>query len=54
MIQVKAISGDPDYIQSELALLLQSGWEIIDLNTNLYDSPGGIRKDTTVYLKADI
>lgn len=54
MIQVKAISGDMEYVESELSTLLDEGWEVIDLTTNLYSSTGGMRKETTVYLKTNV
>ena len=47
---VKCISGSPEYIEEQLGPLLTEGWTIVDLTTNLYDSTGGIRKETTVYL----
>ena len=54
MIQIKAISGDIEYIEEQLGDLLSSGWEVVDISTNLYDSTGGMRKETTVYLKTNV
>lgn len=53
MVKVKAVSGDTGYIEQELEKLIDAGWEIIDISTNLYDSSGGVRKETTVYLKSE-
>ena len=53
MVKVKAVSGDTGYIEQELEKLIDAGWEIIDISTNLYDSSGGMRKETTVYLKSE-
>ena len=53
MVKVKAVSGDTGYIEQELEKLIDAGWEIIDISTNLYDSSRGVRKETTVYLKSE-
>lgn len=50
-MEVKHISGDPLYIEQQLQILLTDGWEIIDLATNVYQSSGGLRTETTAYLK---
>ena len=50
-MQVKHLSGDPLYIETQLAAHLTQGWEIIDIATNVYQSSGGLRTETTVYLK---
>ena len=49
--EVKHISGDPLYIEQQLQILLTDGWEIIDVATNVYQSSGGLRTETTAYLK---
>lgn len=54
MIDVKCISGDPEYIGSELASLISDGYEVMDMTTNLYPSTSGYRKETTIYLKKTI
>lgn len=51
MVQVKCISGETGYIETELATELSAGWEIISIETNIYQSYGTLKKDTTVYLK---
>lgn len=50
-MQVKYLSGDPLYIETQLAQYLTDGWEIIDTATSVYQSSGGLRTETTVYLK---
>jgi len=54
MVQVKCISGDPEYIESELSRLISEGYEVMDITTNLYSSSAGERKETTVYLKKSV
>lgn len=54
MVEIQAISGDPECIAQQLSSLIEAGWEIMDLSTNLYDSSGGIRKETTVFLRNTI
>jgi hypothetical protein len=51
MIQVKCISGETGYIETELSNLLTAGWEIISIETIIYESYGNLKKDTTAYLK---
>lgn len=50
-MQVKYLCGDPLYIEAQLAEHLTDGWEIIDVATSVYQSSGGLRTETTVYLK---
>lgn len=54
MIDVKCISGDPEYIESELSSLISDGYEVMDMTTNLYPSTSGYRKETTIYLKKTV
>lgn len=51
MTQVTCISGDSEYINTELAAYLSEGWEIISMDTHVFDRQGRINKETTVYLK---
>ena len=51
MIQVKCISGETGYIEAELSSLHTDGWEIISIETIIYESYGNLKKDTTAYLK---
>jgi len=51
MIQVKCISGETEYIETELSAMLTDGWEIISIETAIYESYGNLRKNTTAYLK---
>lgn len=51
MTQVKCISGETDYIETELSDMLTEGWEIISIETAIYEGYGNLRKETTVYLK---
>lgn len=51
MIQVICISGDLQYIETELSARLSEGWDIISIETSIYESYGTTKKDTTVYLK---
>lgn len=51
MIQIKCISGETGYIETELSAMLTEGWEIISIETSIYESFGNLKKDTTVYLK---
>lgn len=51
MIQVKAISGDLDFVATELETLFAAGWEVVNFSVNLYDSSAGIRREATVFLK---
>ena len=50
-MQVKYFCGDPMYISRQLEEHLADGWEIIDIATSVYQSSGGLRTETTVYLK---
>lgn len=50
-MEVRAISGDPQYIAEELQRLFSESWEMIDIATNVYQSSGGLRTITTAYLK---
>jgi len=54
MIEVKCISGDTDYIEEQLASDLSDGWEIIDMQTDVFEYRGNLRKETTVYLKITV
>jgi len=54
MVEIKSISGDPEVIAQQLSQLIEAGWEVINLNTNLYTSSGGMRKETTVFLQNTI
>ena len=51
MIQVKCITGDTEYIENELSSMLSEGWEIIIIDTAIYESYGTLKRDTAVYLK---
>lgn len=51
MIQVECISGEVEYIETQLETKLSEGWEIISIETTIYESYGNLKKDTTVYLK---
>lgn len=51
MIQVKCITGDTEYIENELSSMLSEGWEIISIDTAIYESYGTLKRDTAVYLK---
>ena len=51
MIQVKCITGDTEYIENELSSMLSEGWEIISIDTAIYESYGTLKSDTAVYLK---
>lgn len=51
MTQVTCISGDSEYINNELATYLSDGWEILSMDTHMYERQGRISKETTVYLK---
>lgn len=50
MVEVTCIYGDSEHVCSELAEKLNDGWAVMELNTNLYESTSGTRRDTTVYL----
>lgn len=50
-MQVKYLSGDPMYIEGQLTEYLSDGWEVMDIATNVYQSSGGLRTETTVYLR---
>lgn len=50
-MQVICISGDTQYIETELGAKLSEGWEIISIETSIYESYGTIKRDTTAYLK---
>ena len=51
MTQVICVSGDTEYVSSELGLKLSEGWEIISVETNIYENFGQVKRDTTCYLK---
>lgn len=51
MTQVTCISGDSEYINTELATYLSDGWEILSMDTHIYERQGRVNKETTVYLK---
>ena len=51
MIQIKCVSGEPGYMETELGTMLSAGWEIISIETNIYESYGTVRKDVTAFLK---
>ena len=51
MIQVKCITGDTEYIENELSSMLSEGWEIISIDTAIYESYWTLKRDTAVYLK---
>ena len=51
MIQIKCVSGEPGYMETELGAMLSAGWEIISIETNIYESYGTVRKDVTAFLK---
>ena len=51
MIQVKCISGETEYIEAGLSAMLTEGWEIISIETAIYEGYGSLRKETTAYLK---
>ena len=51
MIQVKCISGETGYMETVLSAMLTEGWEIISIETTIYESYGNLKKDTTAYLK---
>lgn len=51
MIQIKCVSGEPAYMETELGAMLSAGWEIISIETSIYESYGTVRKDVTAFLK---
>lgn len=53
MIEVICIHGDSDIICEDLNTRLNEGWSIIDIQSHVYDSTGGLRRDTTVFLKKE-
>lgn len=50
MTEVTCIFGDSENICDMLAEKLNDGWAVMEMQTNLYDTTAGIRRDTTVYL----
>jgi len=51
MTQVICVFGDADFVAEELGAKLSEGWEIISIETNVYESYGQVKRDTTCYLK---
>lgn len=50
MSEVLCICGDSEAICAELASKLSQGWTVLNMQTSLYESTGGLRRDTTIYL----
>lgn len=52
MTQVICVCGDTEFVSSELSAKLSEGWEIISVETNVYESYGQVKRDTICYLKS--
>ena len=52
MTQVICVFGDTEFVASELSTKLSEGWQIISIETNVYESYGQVKRDTTCYLKS--
>lgn len=50
MTEVICIYGDSEYVCQQLSEKISEGWAVMDMQTNLYETTGGMRRDTTVYL----
>lgn len=51
MTEVKCISGGAEYVETELSARLSAGWEVISIETAIYQLQGNTVKETTAYLK---
>ena len=52
-MEVICIYGDCEHVCDELGVKLSEGYDIINMQTSLYESTGGLRRDTTVYLSKE-
>lgn len=52
-MEVICIYGDSDHVCDELGAKLSEGYSILNIQTSLYESTGGLRRDTTVYLSKE-